>query len=141
MRTSILVAIAMAVSAQASVQPFVGTWTEMFGGSIRVRLELRESGGAITGQISQGTTHVDKDGVVDVLIEPASYATPIFDVALKDGVLSFACKDEGETDRFQMRLVGDAAELRFLIRPELAAALARDGMGLPKHARLTRSPR
>jgi len=141
MRASILAAIALAVSAQTSLQPFAGTWTATFKGQTQVRLELREGGGSLTGQISLGDVHVDKDGVVDVLIKPAIDVTPLFDVALKDGVLSFSRKDGNDTDRFELRLVGDAIDLRFLITPEFAAELARDGIALPAPVRLTRSPR
>ena len=141
MRAGIFAAVALAVSAQTGVQPFAGTWTAARDGKTLVRLELRESGGAITGQISLGSVHLDKDGVVDDVIALPRNVTPIFDVALKDGVLSFARKDEDETDRFELRLVGDVVELRFLITPALAEELARDGIAIPKPIGLTRSPR
>jgi hypothetical protein len=144
-KTTLFAATMLAVSAQTPMQPFAGIWTRAFNGQLQVRLELREAAGALTGQISLGTVHTDRNGIVDILIEPATddIATPISDVALRDGVLSFARKDreDGHTDRFELRRVGDSAELTFLLTPEFVAAAARDGIGAMKPIRLTRSPR
>ena len=114
--------------AQASAQSFAGTWTAEFRGDTYVRLELRQTNGVLSGQISLGTIHPGKDGVVDTVIEPATYFKPIFDAALRDGVLSFARTDEGDTDRFELRVVGDRVELTFLFHPGLVEAMKRDGI-------------
>ena len=103
-------------------------------------MELGESGGTLAGRISLGAMHVDKDGVVDEVLNPAVNFTPIFDVALRDGVLSFARKDGEDTDRFEVRLAGESLELRFIVTPEFVEELARDGIAQPKPVRLTRRP-
>lgn len=140
MKILILTAL-VAVSAQSGVRPFAGTWTAAYNGQTHIRLELRDGGGALTGQISVGNVHLDKDGVIDAVNWPASTVTPIFDVALRGGVLSFARKDSDDTDHFEMRLDGDAAELRFIATPEDVEELRRNGIAVPKPVRLTRSPR
>jgi hypothetical protein len=127
--------------AQAGAQSFVGAWTAQFRGDAYVRLELRETNGVLSGQISLGTIHPDKDGVVDTVIEPATYFKPIFDVALRDGVLSFARTDEGDTDRFELRVVGDRVELTYLFHPGFVEAAKRDGITPVRPVLLSRSPR
>jgi len=127
--------------AQAGAQSFAGTWTADLKGDTYIRLELRQTNGVLSGQISLGTTHPGKDGVVDTVIEPATYFKPIFDVVLRDGVLSFARTDEGVTDRFELRVVGDRIELMYLFHPGFADALKRDGITPPRPVLLARSPR
>jgi len=118
---------------------FAGTWTASYGGETFVRLELQELNGALTGRISLGSMHVDRDGVVDHVLAPANNFTPIFDVAIRDGMLSFARKDGDDTDRFELRRIGDAVELRFLFSSELAEEFARDNIPQPVPIRLTRA--
>jgi hypothetical protein len=138
----IFVAAALVLTlAQAGVQSFAGTWTTELKGDTYIRLELRETHGALSGQISLGTIHPDKDGVVDTVIEPATYSKPIFDVALRDGVLSFARTDEGDTDRFELRVVGDRVELTYRFHPGVVEALKRDGITPVRPVLLSRSPR
>jgi hypothetical protein len=137
---SVVFAAALFLAAQSTPQ-FSGTWIAAHSGDTFVRLELHEINGALGGRISLGAMHVDKDGVVDEVLRPAVNFTPIFDVLLRDGVLSFARKDEDDTDRFELRLVGDTAELRFLVTPAFAEELARDGIPIPKPVPLQRSPR
>ena len=126
--------------AQAGAQSFVGTWTAEFRSDTYVRLELRETNGVLSGRISVGTIHPDKVGVVDTVIEPATSFKPIFDVALRDGVLSFARTDEGDTDRFELRLVGDRVELTYLFHPGVVEAAKRDGITPVRPVLLSRSP-
>src|ERR1051325_4949273 len=127
--------------AQTSAQ-FAGTWTAAHNGHTFARLELREAEGTLSGRISLGAVHVDKDGVVDGVLDPAIEFTPIFDALLRDGVLSFARNDGNDIDRFEFRLVaGDAAMLRLLVTPALAGELARDGVPQPAPFRLTRTAR
>jgi hypothetical protein len=140
------IALLAAVVAAAEVVPqqFVGTWTRTFNGQLQVWLELREEGGTLTGRINLGTVHADRDGNVDAVIEPAAaVARPIFDVALRDNVLSFGAREpeDGHTDHFELRLAGDDLELRFFPTPEIAAELARQGRSPLKPIRLTRSSR
>ena len=84
--TAVLLAIALAGQTAAS---FAGTWTARLGDVTHVRLELQERAGTVTGRISLGFVHLDKDGVVDQILRPAVNFTPIFDVMLRDGVVSF----------------------------------------------------
>jgi hypothetical protein len=140
MRTLILAA-AMFVAAGQPPPQLAGTWTATRNGDTFARLELRETNGALDGRISLGAMHVDKDGVVDEVLKPAVDFTPIFDVSLRDGVLSFARKDGDDTDRFELRLDGEAAMLRFIVTRELAEQLALDGVPIPTPVRLTRSSR
>src|SRR5438128_754930 len=104
---SFVAATLVLMLAQAGAQSFAGTWTAGLKGDTYILLELRETNGVLSGQISLGTIHPDKDGVVDAVIEPATYFKPISDVAVRNGVLSFARTDEGDTDRFELRVVGD----------------------------------
>jgi hypothetical protein len=62
------------------------------------------------------------------------YYTPIFDVSIRDGVLSFAREEEDdnhrvETNRFELRVSGDEARLSFLITDKTREALRASGMG------------
>jgi hypothetical protein len=139
--SSALFALAILVAAGQPASQFAGTWTAAFKGDTFARLELREADGALAGRISLGAMHVDKNGVVDEVLNPANNFTPIFDVSFRDGVLSFARKDGDDTDRFELRLSGDALMLRFIFTPELAAEFARDGLPTPVPVRLTRTAR
>jgi hypothetical protein len=140
MLQSVLVAAGLVLAvAQTGAQQFAGTWTRALDGKTYVRLELRESAGMLSGRISLGRIHVDKDGVVDEVLEPATNFTPIFDVRLQNGVVSFARKDGDDIDRFEIRIVAGDVQLTFVPSAEDRAALAREGVPLPKPARLVRA--
>ena len=134
------IGVVMAV-AQAGASQFAGVWTAALDGKTYVRLELIDSGGTLSGRVGLGSFHVDKDGVVDQIIGPAGDFTPIFDVRVRDGVVSFARKDGDDIDRFELRLAGAAAQLAFVISAEEREAQTRLGVPLPKPVRLTRAPR
>jgi len=136
--TTLMLILALAGQTAAS---FAGAWTATLGSTPHVRLELQERGGVVTGRVSLGFVHLDKQGVVDEVLKPAVNFTPIFDVVVRDGVLSFARLDGNDTDRFELRVAGDALELRFLADKELLDELARDGIATPKPIRLTKIPR
>src|SRR5262245_60351090 len=110
MRALILAAATALLTAQNASQ-FAGVWTAAHNGHTFARLELRDASGILGGRISLGKMHVDKDGVVDGVLDPALEFTPIFDVVLRGGVLSFARKDGDDTDRFELRIGGDAVML------------------------------
>jgi len=131
----------VAVLAGQAAGPFAGTWTAAFKGDTYVRLELRDVNGTLSGRISLGTINGDKNGEVSEVRSPAIEFTPIFDVAIRDGVLSFAHKDGDDTDRFEVRPNGDSLMLRLIPTPELAAELARDGIPAPAPIRLARTGR
>jgi hypothetical protein len=82
--------------------------------------------------MSMGVFHVDSDGKLDVVIEEATVFTPTFDVALRDGVLSFAKDNDGTTDRYELRVSGDTAKLSFLLTDKAIEAAKAAGMGPPQ---------
>ena len=57
-----------------------------------------------------------------------STPTPIFDVAVRNGRLSFARKDQGEIDRFEMQLVNGDGRLTILLGASERAELASQGV-------------
>ncbi len=139
MRNIFLAAVAAAAVAQSGAEQFVGTWDAALRGKTFARLELVESGGALSGRISLGAMHVDDKGVVDEVLKPADNFTPIFDVRIRDGVVAFARKDGDDTDHFEIRAAGAELELALFPTAEDRAALAREGLTLPKPVRLRKA--
>jgi hypothetical protein len=141
MRAAIGMATVFAAAlGQTSPGGLAGHWAASLGGQTFVRLELHETNGAVSGRISLGDIHVNAHGDVDEVIAPARAFTPIFDVALHDGVLSFARKDGDDTDRFSLRLsAAGFAELTFSPSDEDRRQLAEAGIPIPKPIRLTRT--
>jgi hypothetical protein len=129
MRTAIL-AVFLSAFAQSGVQPFAGTWTATLAGQTYARLELKVTDESIAGQIRLGAIHIGRDGSVEAVVHSVqdSTPTPIFDVALRNGVLSFARKDGDEIDRFEMQLVDADGKLTILLSPEFRAELASQGI-------------
>jgi hypothetical protein len=131
---------------QSNGQPFPGKWTCEYFSRTLARLELQDTGGALTGRISIGTFHVDSEGKLDIVIEEATHYTPIFDVSIRDGVLSFAREEEDdnhrvETNRFEFRVSGDTATLAFLITDKFREELRASGMGAPQPVTFKRTGR
>ena len=141
MRAAIGMATVLAAAlGQASPGGLAGHWAASLGGQTFVRLELHETNGALTGWISLGDIHVNALGEVEQVIAPASTFTPIFDVALRDGVLSFARKDGDDTDRFSLRLsAAGFAELTFTPSDDDRRQLVEAGIPIPKPIRLTKA--
>ena len=117
---------------QSTSQQFAETWTSDYFGRTLARLELQDVNGSVTGRMSIGYFHVDSDGKLDVVIEEATVFTPIFDVVLRDGVLSFAKVNDGTTDRYELRVSGDTATLSFLMTDKAIEAAKAAGMGAPQ---------
>ena len=107
-----------------------------------MRLELDAARSPLGGRISLGDIELDKQGdVIKAKPAPASFTT-VFDVVLRDPILSFSRKDGGDTDHFEMRLTGDnGAELRFLPSAGDLKELAASGIPAPKPIRLKRAAR
>ncbi len=82
--------------------------------------------------MSTGVFHVDSDGKLDVVIEEATVFSPIVDVVLRDGVLSFTKENDGTPDRYELRVSGDTATLAFLITDKFREAMKASGMGPPQ---------
>jgi hypothetical protein len=114
---------------QSNGQQFAGTWTCEYFGRTLARLDLQDVNGSVTGRMSMGYFHVDPDGKLDVVIEQATVFTPIFDVVLRDGVLSFAKENDGTKDRYELRVSGDTAKLSFLLTDKAIEAAKASGMG------------
>ena len=132
MRTVILAAVWLSAVGQEDGQPYAGTWVADLAGKTYVRLELTVTNGALAGTISLGDIHVDSQGAVDQVTRTPAEGTPIFDITLRDSLLSFSRKDGDDTDHFEMRLVGSAAELRFVLTEADRRDLAEQGIPLPK---------
>ena len=132
-----VLALAVAVTiSQAGNQPFAGTWIAEFEGKTFVRIELSVANDAVRGRIGLGDIEVDADGEVRMAASAPADLTAIFDVAVRDSTLSFSRKDGADTDRFEMRIVGDQAELRLLLSDEDRSELAAAGVPVPKPIRL-----
>jgi len=142
---NVAAAIALGLTfAQPGSQSLAGTWIMDFSGQPFARLELRTTGGVLSGRISIGVMHLNDQGEIDKILKPATSFTALFDIVYRDGVLSFARKDEDDTDRFELRLIdaaGDAAQLSFVMTDELRQELKENGITPPKPIVLRRSSR
>jgi hypothetical protein len=130
MRSTILAAAFVSAFAQSGAQPFAGTWTAALAGQTYAQLELKVTGGSIGGQIRLGAIHFGREGTVEAVVQTAqdSTPTPIFDVTLRNDVLSFARKDKDEIDRFEMQLVNGDGRLTILLSADDRAELASQGV-------------
>ena len=99
---------------------------------------MRLTTGALGGGISLGDMQVNAEGEIRTAAEAPRKLSPIFDVVLRDAILSFSCKDSQDTDHFEMRLVGDQAEIRFIPSEDDRRELAEIGVAVPKPVRLKR---
>lgn len=134
-----LIVLASALLGQAiGMQEFAGSWTADLRGESLARLDLAFRDGQLQGQLGLAGMHVDANGDVDALIPDAGHTSAIFDVALRDGVLSFSAKDEDDTDRFELRLVDGRAMLTLVVDAAFQAELAREGIAAPRPITLTR---
>jgi hypothetical protein len=124
---------------QSNGQPFAGKWTCEYFGRTLARLDLQDVNGSVTGRMSMGVFHVDSDGKLDVVIEEAAVFTPIFDVVLRDGVLSFTKENDGTLDRYELRVSGDTAKLSFILTDKTIDAVKAAGMGPPQPATFRRN--
>src|SRR5712671_4447733 len=108
MRAAIAAAGLGLLLAQPAGQSYVGNWTAEFGGQTFVRLELTATEGGLRGRMSVGDgISVDLQGEVDAVAVPAGEPSPLSDLVLRDGSLSFSRKEGGDVDHFQMRLAAD----------------------------------
>jgi hypothetical protein len=138
MPRSILAAALALTVLQPSGQPYAGIWIAEFSGTTHIRLELRLNNGGLSGGISLGDIEVDAKGDLRTAAAAPRELAPIIDVMVREGTLSFSRKDDDETDRMEMRLVGDQAELRFILSDADRQELAESGIAVPKPIRLKR---
>jgi len=136
MRTLIGVATLALVGPQATGPDYAGTWIAERGATTYVQLELSLANGALTGRLGLGDVQVDANGDV-AGAQPVRDLTPLIGLDLRDGRLSLARPDGGDTDHFEMRLLGkDTAELLFKPTAGDLRDLADNSVPLPKAFRL-----
>jgi hypothetical protein len=130
MRSTMLAALFVSAFAQSGAQPFAGTWTAALAGQTYAQLDLKVTDGSIGGQIRLGAVQFGREGSVEAVMHTAqdSTPTPIFDVALRNGQLSFARKDDDQIDRFEMQLVNGDGRLAILLGAAERAELASQGI-------------
>jgi len=133
-----LLALAVSLTVQTTLQSFEGTWVATHAGTTFARLELRVVDGKLEGKIGLGNIHVDANGVVDQVTDAPRELKPIFDTSLKSSTLAFASKDQHDTDRFELMLKGSDAELRFVLSDLDRKSLAAEGVPVPKPIRLAK---
>ena len=131
----------VALSLGQTLESYGGTWIAEFDGAAFVRLELSVTGGALGGRIALGEMQVDADGRLKAAKDAPDRATPIFDVVVRDSVVSFSHKDGSDIDRFEMRLGAGEAELRFILDEETLKELTDSGISPPKPVPLKRVTR
>jgi hypothetical protein len=136
MPTTLFATALVALSLAQSLESYGGTWIAEFKGASFVRLELSLTDGTLAGRIALGDMEVDAEGRVKAARQAPDRLTPVFDVAVRDSIVSFSHKDGNDTDRFEMRLSGGEAELRFILDDETRKELADEGIPLPKPVRL-----
>jgi hypothetical protein len=141
MPAALLAAVLVALSFGQSLEPYRGTWVAEFDGTAFIRLELDVTGGALGGRIALGDMEVDADGRVKAAKEAPNRPAPIFDVVVRDSILSFSRKDGNDTDRFEVHLNGSAAELRFVLDEDTLEELTDAGIAVPKPVQLKRVAR
>ena len=136
MPMTLLATALVALSLGQSLEAYGGTWLAEFNGTAFVRLELSVTGGTLGGRIALGDIEVDAEGRIKAARPAPDRLTPILDVAVRDSVVSFSRKDGNDTDRFEMRLSGGEAELRFILDEETLKELTDEGIPPPKPVRL-----
>jgi hypothetical protein len=141
MPATLLATALVALSLGQSLESYGGTWIAEFKGTAFVRLELSVSGGTLGGRIALGDMEVDADGRVKAARQAPDRLTPIFDVAVRNSVVSFSHKDGNDTDRFELRLIGGEGELRFILDEDTLKELTDEGIPPPKPVQLKRVAR
>jgi hypothetical protein len=118
-------------------QEFAGKWVAQLRDQTFAQLDLKVTDGQLQGQLRLAGMHVDANGDVDALIGGLGEPVSIFDVALRNGALSFARKDGDDTDRFDLRLAEGRAFLALIPDPAFRAELAQEGIAVPRPIPLT----
>lgn len=136
---AVVAAVALA-SGQTADSQFVGTWTMSLNERTYARLELQMRNGALSGRMSLGSIHVNDQGEIDRVLQPATKFMPLVDIVNRSGVLTFAARDDdGDVDRFELRVTGEAVQLTFLFTDEFRQQLKDDGVPAPKPITLLRT--
>lgn len=133
-----MLAVALAVTFGQASNPYAGTWIAEHSGKTHIRLELHLTNGALTGGLSLGDLEVNPEGEIRSTATAPLELTPIFDVVLRDSTLSFSRQEGDDTEHFELRLVADQADIRFILSEADRLELAEIGVAVPKPIRLRR---
>lgn len=136
MLLSILAAALTLTVGQAKHEPYAGRWIAEFKGTTFVRVELAVTNKTLGGTIGIGNFQVNAAGDISMATSVPAQQTRIFEVLVRNSTLSFSRKDGRDTDHFEMRRVGEDAELRFLPSEEDRRELAAAGVPVPNPIRL-----
>ena len=129
---TLLAGVLVVASVQATDRWYEGKWTAEFQGITFVRFELAVANGKPGGRISLGNVEVNADGGLRSVSPAPDRLSEIFDVAVRGAVVAFSHKDSHDIDRFEIRQVGDHAELWFLLPEQTRKELAAEGIPVPK---------
>jgi hypothetical protein len=99
---------------------------------------LEERGGKPGGRMGIGNIEVHPDGTLRKVAPVPAQLSAIFDAVSNDAMLSFSRKAGNDTDRFELRRVGDHGELSLIMSDELRRQVAAEGLPIPKPIRLTK---
>ena len=132
--TNLLLALLVAIfPPQTAPAGLAGTWVADLNGTTFVRLELRTENGRLIGALGTGDIHMDKNGVVDEAKSVPATLTPLSNIVIGGGVVSFTRVEGDDSERFRVRITGDrTAELTFLPSDEDLEELKAEGIPAPK---------
>ena len=121
------------MASQPASANLAGTWVAELKGVTFMRLELRTVDGRLIGAIGTGDIQFDKDGVVNEAKAAPKTLTPIANITVARGVMSFTRVEGDDTEHFRMRVTGPGtAELTFLPSDELLEEMKEEGIPAPK---------
>jgi hypothetical protein len=132
--TKLLLALLVSIlPTQPAPTSMTGTWVADLKGTTFMRLELRTENGRLIGALGTGDIHLDKNGVVDdAKVIPATL-TPLANIVVARGVMSFTRTQGDDDERFQLRVTGErTAELTFLPSDEDLEEMKEVGIPAPK---------
>ena len=110
-----------------------GTWTAEKDGITFARLELRSKGTALIGALSLGEMSVDKGGAVQSVKAAPATMTPLNNISVANGIVSFTWHRDSDEDRFRLRVLPDGgAELTVVLSEDVLEELKEDGIPAPK---------
>jgi len=132
--TQLLFALLVAIlPPQTAPAGMVGTWVADLNGTTFVRLELRTENGRLIGALGTGDIHIDKNGLVDSAKSAPETLTPLTNMVIARGMMSFNRTQGDDIERFRMRVTGErTAELTFLPSDEDLEEMKEAGIPAPK---------
>ena len=131
MTTLILVALAW-LPFQAPAD-FVGTWVADLKGTTYARLELRAGNDGLAGGLAIGNIQFDNTGVISNAQPVPATLTPLANVVVIHGVMTFTRDEGNDRERFEVRMTADGqAQLTFLPSDDDLEELKELGIPAPK---------